>query len=95
MAESILQKEKCCHVKDCGRTTDLHLHHVFGGPNRKHSDADGLTIWLCADHHTGDGGVHFNREMDLHFKEEAERAWLRHYGKTIEQFRRRYGKNYL
>lgn len=74
---------------------NLELHHVFGAANRKHSDADGLTIWLCKEHHTGDTGIHFNKELADHYKEEAERTWIRHYGKTIEQFRRRYGKNYL
>ena len=93
MEESIMQKDKYCKV--CGRVDGLQLHHAFGGPNRKLSDADGLTIWLCMEHHTGDNGVHFNRELADHFKEEAERIWIRHYGKTIEQFRRRYGKNYL
>ena len=71
------------------------MHHVWGAANRRHSDADGLTIWLCREHHTGDSGVHFNRDLDSHFKTEAEKIWIRHYGKTIEQFRRRYGKTLI
>lgn len=93
MAQSIIQKEKECFV--CKSQRDLHRHHIFGAANRKWSEADGLTIYLCVDHHTGANGIHFDRERDLHVKQIAERAWLRHYGKTIEQFRRRYGKNYL
>lgn len=93
MAKSIIQREKYCRL--CGGLRDLEEHHVFGGPNRKRSDADGLTIWLCREHHTGDRGVHFNRELDLHYKKEAERIWIKLKGKTIEDFRQRYGKNYL
>ena len=74
---------------------DLEEHHVFGGPNRKHSEADGLKIWLCREHHTGDRGIHFNREMDLYYKREAERIWMKFKGGTIDEFRQRYGKNYL
>ena len=27
-------------------------HHIFGGPNRKHSEETGMKVWLCLDHHT-------------------------------------------
>lgn len=37
----------------------LHKHHVFGGPNRIHSEEYGLTVWLCVEHHeTGRNAVH-------------------------------------
>ena len=30
----------------------LDEHHIFGGPNRMHSEETGLKVWLCLDHHT-------------------------------------------
>ena len=92
--KSILQEEKCCYI--CGTTRDLHLHHVmYGTANRRLSDEDGLTVYLCQRHHTGMAGVHFNKKIDLTLKAKAEEAYLETYNKTIEDFIARYGKNYL
>ena len=71
--------------------TDKH-HMVFGTSKRQLADEDGLFIQLCHWHH-----------MMLHqqglYKEEmlklAEETWLDHYGKTKEDWIKRYGKNYL
>ena len=74
-----------------------HKHHVFGGcPNRKHSEEDGLVIFLLPeDHNMGDNGIHKNREFDLYAKRKAQLRWMDFYGKTVEQFRKRYGKSWL
>lgn len=42
----------------------IEKHHVFfGRSNRKHSEEDGLTVYLCVEHHrTGKAQVHQNRE---------------------------------
>ena len=74
-----------------------HKHHIFGGcPNRKHSDEDGLVIFLRPeDHNMSDRGIHFNKEFDLYAKRKAQKRWMEFYGKTVEQFRERYGKNWL
>jgi hypothetical protein len=47
------------------------------------------------EHHTGRLGIHFNKKENLKLKQECEKAWLDHYGKTKEDFIRRYGRNYL
>lgn len=92
--KSIIQKEKECFI--CKTCLDLQLHHViFGSANRKLADEDGLTVYLCLSHHTGALGVHHIRELDLELKRIAERAWMEHYGKGIDDFRQRYGKSYL
>lgn len=92
--KSIIQKEKECFI--CKTCLDLQLHHViFGSANRKLADEDGLTVYLCLSHHTGALGVHHIRELDLELKRIAERAWMDHYGKTKEEFIRRFGKSYL
>lgn len=94
MADSIIQKEKCCYV--CGTTKNLQEHHIFGGASRKLSERDGLKVWLCLNHHTGPQGVHFNPElMDL-LHRKGQLAYEAKIG-TREEFMdsRNYGKSYL
>lgn len=94
MRKSIIQEEKRCFF--CGRVTDLERHHIFyGTANRKLSDADGLTVWLCQEHHRGKSGVHQNHDRDLILKQYAEELYLIRYEKTIDDFIERYGRNYL
>lgn len=95
MSKSIIQEEKACYF--CGKVLDLEYHHIFyGTANRRLSDEDGLTVYLCFDHHRGRFGVHNdNIEKDKLLKRVAQRAYMRKYKKTTEDFIKRYGKNYL
>lgn len=79
------------------REDGLHRHEVFfGTANRQKSIRDGLVIFLTPEmHNMSNKGIHFNRNFDIVAKKYAERAWLDYYGKTIEDFRKEYGKNYL
>ena len=79
------------------REDGLHRHEVFfGTANRKKSIRDGLVIFLTPElHNMSDNGIHFNRNFDIAAKRSGERAWLDYYGKTIDDFRQEYGKNYL
>ena len=73
-----------------------HRHEVFGASNRQKSIEDGLVIFLRPeDHNMGDNGIHKNREFDLYAKRKAQLRWMEFYGKTEEQFRKRYGKSWL
>lgn len=73
---------------------DLEKHHVFGGANRMVSEEEGLTVYLCPQHHrTGPAGVHNSRKIDLIIKGYAEAAWEQNH--TPEEFREKFGKNYL
>ena len=67
-----------------------HCLHGFG--RRKLADADGLTVYLCEKCHRllHDKGFH-----DEDLEQLAEKTWLEHYNKSIEDFIQRYGKNYL
>lgn len=89
------QDIKQCYV--CGAKYNLHLHHIIFGKNRKKADQDGLTVWLCYEHHEGTNGVHgkYGHDLDIRLKEIAENIWLKHYKKTKEDFIKKYGKNYL
>jgi len=99
---SIIQNKKACFV--CGTTNDLHLHHIFyGTANRKKSDEDKMTIFLCANHHNmSNAGIHFNKALDEKVKQQAEKIWISTYASDIEgedakikAFIKRFGRNYL
>lgn len=91
--DSVLQKEKKCYV--CGRTYNLHSHHIFQGINRKASERNGMKVWLCLMHHTGSNeAVHNNKELDLHLKRIAQGYYEEHIG-TREDFMSEFGRNYL
>lgn len=94
--KSILQRTEECYF--CATTKNLHLHHVIHGiANRKLSDEDGLTVYLCWNHHEGSFGVHGinGKEIDTMLKEKAQEVWQRYYGKSKEDFIKRYGRSYL
>jgi len=93
MAKSILQDDmSCCYL--CGRQYGLQVHHLLSGvANRKLSDRYGLTVRLCAECHTGDGGAQYEKNLNRKLKAEAQEAFEAIYGheKWMETFR----KNYL
>ena len=90
-ADSIMSDKKECFV--CGRSGALHLHHVFGGANRKKSDIYGCWCWLCPEHHTGNNGVHFKRELDLKLKKECQSIWERSHSR--DEWFRKFGKSFI
>lgn len=72
---------------------NIHIHHVFGGPNRGHSEEDGFIVPLHPDmHNMSDKGVHFNRELDLMLKRECQRIYEQTH--TRKEFIERYGKSW-
>ena len=82
------------HCFVCG-SPYIQTHHVlYGAGNRIIADRYGYIIPLCLEHHTGNGGVHFNEEMDLHFKQMAQEHFEKHHG-TREDFIKVFGKSYL
>lgn len=91
---SILQNEKKCYV--CGTTQNIHIHEVMFGRNRNNSIKDGCCVYLCGYHHNqSNEGVHFNHKLDMQLKQEMEKRWLEYYHKDIEDFIKKYGRNYL
>lgn len=88
--ESILQKERKCFI--CGRQGELDVHHAISGTsNRRHSEADGLKIFLCRDCHSK---LHDKHEMEEQIKQFAQRRWEEEYGDR-KDFIVRYGKSWL
>lgn len=85
------------HCIECGRR-DVELHEVFFGVrNRNKSIQDGLVIPLCHKyHHNGNTiGIHRDIELNMKYKQIAERKWLEYYDADLEDFIKRYGRNYL
>lgn len=73
-----------------------HRHEIFFGKNRKKSIEDGLVVFLEPKlHNMSNLGVHFNKEFDKTLKEAGQMIWMTYYNKTSEDFRKRYGRNYL
>ena len=73
-------------------------HEVFEGRtgNRKKSIEDGLVIFLTPEmHRTGKHAIHKDYNYWLEVKKIAEQRWCEYYNKTTEDFRERYGRNYL
>ncbi len=76
-------------------------HEVFEGRvgNRKKSIEDGLVIFTTPElHRTGKKSIHLNPlfwKEEIKLQEIAEQKWIDYYGKTKEEFRKRYGRNYL
>lgn len=76
-------------------------HEVFEGRtgNRDKSIEDGLVIFLTPEQHrTGKKSAHLNPKYwkeTLRIQQVAEQIWCDYYHKTPDEFRKRYGKNYL
>ena len=91
---SILQDKKQCYV--CGSLSNIHIHEVYYGKNRQKSIDNGLCVYLCGRHHNqSNEGIHFNHNLDLKVKKEIEKRWLEINNKTIDDFIKLIGKNYL
>lgn len=93
------QKDGTCYLcmklnQDYRYHKVLHEHHIYGGSNRKISEAEGLKVYLCLDHHVnGPEAVHNNHENMRIVQRDAQKAYERTH--TREEFVKRIGRNYL
>lgn len=97
--KSIIQQDRTyCFL--CGQNAyvePLDEHHVFGGPNRKHSETYGLKVYLHHDkcHIFGKNSVHKNAAISRALKAQVQKIAMEHYKWTVADFRRIFGKSYL
>lgn len=97
--KSYMQTEKECYLcrklYDIETTTDLHEHHIFeGNANRRISESIGAKIFLCGKHHNlSDYGIHFNKDIDLEVKREAQKKYEENH--SHEEFMEKIGRNFL
>ncbi len=82
------------HKKYLGIEVDAeNIHHMCHGvANRRLADEDRIVCGLCEQCHRllHDKGYH-----DVDLIQDAEKAWLNFNHATIEEWIKRYGKNYL
>lgn len=84
------------HLYETERFEGSHKHHVFGASNRKKSEELGLYVFLTPQmHNMSNEGVHFNKAFDNELKQIGQKAAMETYDWTIEDFRKKFGKNYL
>ena len=96
--KSIIQPEKDkCYL--CGRNASadyfgLDEHHVFGGADRKTSEAYGLKVYLCHDHcHIN--GVHKKAKLNRALQRKVQEIAMKRYDWDMDTWRALFGKNYL
>lgn len=88
---SIIQTNKVCLL--CGKEWGLHYHHIaHGTANRKIADQEGLTCWLCEEHHRR---LHDKGENDRELQQHAQKIWMSVNDKTVEDWIALFGKSYL
>lgn len=91
--KSIISNEPRCY--HCGTEENLQRHHMLKGlAYRYKAEEDGLWCYLCNDCHTFLHGKD-GHQLDVQYKQIAERAWLRHYRKSVRDWIQRYGKNWI
>ena len=94
MAKSIISEERKCYI--CGSSQWIEIHHVFFGPNRKHSERYGLKVPLCHYcHNEPPNGVHFDKEIRRMLQAIVQKKAMKHYGWSVEDFRAIFGRSYI
>lgn len=89
----------CMLDGDDRQKRNVQKHHIYGGPNRWKSEAEGFFVWLCPEHHqTGPAAVHAsahpegtgnNRRLKRICQQEYEKTHTR------EEFMKLIGRSYL
>lgn len=88
----------------CHMAIGAETHHIFGGPNRRLSDKDGLTVRLCRQCHDElHNDKNRSEPMQKALHELGQTKWEEHYGPGLalggkdprQEFLKRYGRNYL
>ena len=90
-APSIMRGPKTlCAI--CYRGGDLARHEIFHGAYRSNSKRFGLWLNLCPECHRA---IHSEAYKDRLLKMDGQKMAMEYYGWSVQEFRRRFGKNYL
>ena len=98
MAKSIIQEDRE-HCFVCGRNAHaeyfgLDEHHVFFGPNRKHSEKYGLKVYLCHERcHLY--GVHKDADLNRRVQKVVQKRAMQYYKWSVDDFRAIFGRSYI
>lgn len=79
------------------RKGNLKRHEVFfGRKNRQLSIKYGLIIFLTDEmHNMSDKGIHYDKKFDDQVKKIGQKAFMKYYNKTQDEFRKIFGKSYV
>lgn len=78
----------------CGRNRNLERHEIYGGAFRRKSKEYGLWVHLCdMCHRESPESAH--RSGGYALKADGQEVAMNTYGWTVDEFRQRFGKNYL
>lgn len=96
---SVFDESRCYYAGDkyttcCGPDLVRHevYHHDMGGATRELAKRYGAWVTLCPAHH---GHVHNFPQFGRELQQETQRRVMERYGWTVDDFRARFGKNYL
>lgn len=86
------------HCIECG-LPGINKHEIFyGSGKRKLSIKYGLVIPLCTcKHHdqVNKHGIHFDTELRDKWHKKGQAMFMKHYGKTADEFKEIFGRKYL
>lgn len=82
----------CCLKGGSAFGANLARHEIFGGSRREKSKRLGLWVWLCPTCHAE---IHASGKRTLALHHVGQRAAMEYYGWTADEFRERFGVNYL
>lgn len=88
--KSIIQHERECFI--CGRREPLHRHHCLEGSYKQKSEAYGLTVWLCYEHHMM---AHENEKLLAWIRKKAQEKAMAYYGWDTAEFITKIGRNFI
>ena len=73
---------------------NLEKHHIFGGPERTKSEANGFVAWLCVEHHReGPFAVHINAKVRKQLQSICQKRYERDHSR--DQWMELMGRNYI
>ena len=91
MKSILMDKEEGCLV--CGNPYVEEHHVFFGTADRKLSEQYGLKVYLCAKHHRGNTGAHFDSSLDKFLKKMAQEKFEEQH--SHDEFIRLFMRDYL
>ena len=98
--KSILhQKDGTCYLcmrlyRNYMKYCMVHEHHIYGGPNRAISEANGFKAYLCPQHHEfSKEAVHQDHELMRIMQQDCQRVFEETH--TREEFMSLIGRNFL
>ena len=91
-SKSIMQDDDgLCYVCGYPLYSSKDKHHIFNAAYRNKAEEDGCYIFV---HRVCHQWLHDHPKTNLTFKRRGQKAWMQYYGKSLEDFMERYGKNY-